>query len=78
MSVVLFFAVGILGVAFAAVIYRADPRRFDNRVFAALGLANSAVSAYAGILVLAGYRITDAFPLRTCSPIVMIIAYFSL
>jgi len=77
MSVVLFFAVGILGFAFAAVIYRADPRRFDNRVFALLGLANSITSAYAGILVLAGYRMTDAFTLRTCSAIIIAIAYFS-
>lgn len=77
MNVVLFIAVGVLGFAFAAVIYQAAPRRFDNRIFAALGFMNSVISAYAAVLVRTGYRMSEPFPLRSCGAIVIVIAVLS-
>jgi signal transduction histidine kinase len=77
MNVFLHVAVAVLGWAFAWVIYRAAPRRFDNRVFAALGFMNSVLSAYAAVLALAGYRMSEPFPLRSCGAIVVAVAVLS-
>ncbi|HKA90557.1 MAG TPA: ATP-binding protein [Haliangiales bacterium] len=77
MNAVLVCAVAVVGFAFAAVVYRAAPRRFDNRVFAALGFMNAVMAAYATVLVLTGYRMSEPFPLRTCGTLVVPIAVLS-
>src|SRR5262249_16178036 len=52
-------------------------RRFDNGVFAALGFMNAVMAAYATVLVLTGYRMSEPFPLRTCGTLVVPIAVLS-
>lgn len=74
MLAALFFVLAFLGVTFALVVLRADPRRWDNRVFAAMALLDGATSAYRGLVLGSGRSLEDLTAEATCgrSAIVMV------
>ena len=62
----LLFGTAILNAAFALVIYRADPRRWENRVFAAICAIDACASVLRVLYVVQGVSLTEPDVLRTC------------
>jgi len=72
--VVLLFVIGAFGIGFAAVVYRADPTRHDNRLFAVVG-AIDAVTAFArALLVWQGHQLSDLIVTRVNTVLQALIA----
>jgi signal transduction histidine kinase len=59
MLTVLLIVIACIGFAFAAVVYRADPHRWDNLMLAGLGLADAIMASGRALLVLEGYPLGD-------------------
>ena len=58
---------GSLGVAFALLIFRADPKRHDNRAFAVLGLLDATMALFRGTAGVLGSDIADIIVLFPCA-----------
>jgi signal transduction histidine kinase len=78
MNGVLFILIGSLGVAFAALILRADPHRHDNRTFFVLGLLDATMALFRGTAALTGYQIADIEVLLPCAAIAPFLGWASL
>jgi signal transduction histidine kinase len=78
MDGLLFILIGSLGVAFAALILRADPRRHDNRVFFVLGLLDATMALFRGTATLTGYHISETSVLLPCAAIAPFLGWASL
>ncbi|HUQ04970.1 MAG TPA: ATP-binding protein [Kofleriaceae bacterium] len=78
MNGLLFILIGSLGVAFAALILRADPRRHDNRTFFVLGLLDATMALFRGTAALTGYEIADIEVLLPCAAIAPFLGWASL
>jgi signal transduction histidine kinase len=55
----LLILIGVLGFAFAAMVLRADPKRWDNRVFAVLVFIDATMAVTRGGAILSGAAIMD-------------------
>ena len=75
MSGALHVIIGALGAAFALLILRADPRRHDNRAFAALGLLDAFMALYRGFAGLYGASIYEADVMLPCAIISPLLAW---
>jgi hypothetical protein len=64
---VLHILIGALALAFGLLILRADPRRWDNRAFAALGVLDAATALFRGIASLFGASMLDPEVVIPCS-----------
>ncbi|MBK9035022.1 MAG: hypothetical protein IPL61_27790 [Myxococcales bacterium] len=62
----LHIAIGSLGAAFSLLILRADPRRHDNRAFAALGLLDALMALFRGVAGLLGASLVEVSVLTPC------------
>ncbi len=78
MNGVLFILIGSLGVGFAALILRADPRRHDNRTFFVLGLLDATMAIFRGTSVLSGYEIAETSVLLPCATIAPFLGWATL
>ncbi len=78
MLATLLFAIAVLGVALGALVLRADPKRWDNRFFFLLALADGATAAARGLLVLAGGAIDDHSMLLVGLVGATVTSYFSI
>jgi signal transduction histidine kinase len=65
----------VLGAAFALVIYRADPKRWENRVFAAICAVDAGTSVMRTLFVAQGLSLTDFSVLRLCGALASLQAY---
>ncbi len=77
MLAALLLFVALLGVTFSALVLRADPRRRENRLFAAMGIVDSAMSALRAVTVLLGYSLVDESVLWICADLVIVLAWLS-
>jgi signal transduction histidine kinase len=68
----------VLGCAFAPLVLRADPRRWDNRVFAAVGITDALMNGYRALMVLSGHKLSDTGTLLGCTAGAATIAWLSL
>jgi hypothetical protein len=59
-------SIGALGLAYAALVWRAAPDRRENRVFGALAFVDAIQVAWRGAMVLAGYPIDAGIVLTPC------------
>ncbi|MBX3227822.1 MAG: hypothetical protein KIT84_15805 [Labilithrix sp.] len=75
---VLFCVMAALGVAFSLALIRADPRRWDNRVFGAMGLLDSAASAYRGVTLLGGGDLAEREVLIVCGALAIPLGWGSI
>ena len=64
MLAVLLFVIASFGVGFAAVVYRADPTRLDNRLFAYVSGMDAATALVRGLLVFQGHALSDTIVMR--------------
>jgi signal transduction histidine kinase len=71
----LLFLTAAVGAAFAWVIYRADPRRWDNRVFAAIVALDACMSVLRMVVVAQGGSLTEVPVMRLCGSISSLQAY---
>src|SRR6266540_152207 len=78
MNGILFILVSSLGVAFAALILRADPRRHDNRAFFVLGLLDATMALFRGTAAFTGYHISEVSVLLPCAAIAPFLGWASL
>ena len=75
MTPVLHILIGALALAFALLILRADPRRWDNRAFAALGVLDAATALFRGIASLFGASLLDPEVVIPCSLLAPLLAW---
>jgi signal transduction histidine kinase len=75
--VALLVITSLLGIAFATVVYRADPHRWDNQVFAAIGLADAVLAGMRAVAVLQGASLGDYAVNRGCVLPSVLLAYLS-
>jgi signal transduction histidine kinase len=74
----LFFLLAVLGLTFAIVVLRADPRRWDNQLFAAMAALDGTTSAYRG-LVLAGDRAFEELTVQNnCARSAFVLVWLSI
>jgi signal transduction histidine kinase len=78
MNGLLHLLIGSLGVAFALLIYRADPKRWDNVSFATLGLLDAAMALYRGIAAAGGADIADRSVMVPCAVLSPMLAWWSI
>lgn len=69
--------IAALGVAYSVLVWRAAPRRRENRVFAALALCDALQVAWRGVMILAGYAMDDGVVLTPCTVATMGLAVLS-
>ena len=74
MLAVLLFVIGSLGIGFAAVVYRADPRRLDNRLFALIAGIDAATAFARALFVSQGYALSDTIVLQVVTALSAAIA----
>jgi signal transduction histidine kinase len=55
----IFFLLVVVSIPFPIVVLRAEPRRWDNRVFAAMALGDATLSAYRGLAVMSGHSLVE-------------------
>jgi hypothetical protein len=72
---VLHILIGALALAFGLLILRADPRRWDNRAFAALGVLDAATALFRGIASLFGASLLDPEVVIPCSLLAPLLAW---
>jgi len=70
--------IGSLGAAFALLIYRADPRRWDNVSFAMLVLLDSTMALFRGIAAAGGADIADRTVMVPCAALSPTLAWWSI
>src|SRR5687767_13170583 len=75
---VILVALGVLGLAVAALVWRSDPDRLDNRMFALLAAADSARSAWLGGVVLDGNSLGSEATLIPGVIGAIVVAYLSI
>ena len=78
MNGVLHIIIGSLGVAFALLIFRADPQRHDNRAFALLGLLDATMALFRGISAVHGAGIADFTVMLPCAMVAPLLGWASL
>ena len=78
MTAILHIITGCIGVAFALLVYRADPRRHDNRAFALLGLLDATMAIYRGTAGVLGADITDRSVMFPCAMVAPLLGWASL
>ncbi len=78
MNGILFILIGSLGVAFAALILRADPTRHDNRAFFVLGLLDATMALFRGVAAVTGHSIAESSVLLPCAAMAPFLALASL
>src|SRR5688500_9457844 len=70
--------IAVLGASVAAIVLRADPKRWDNRLFAAMAFVDAFTAGLRGVEILAGRGLTDLAVLRTCHISSIWIAYLTI
>jgi signal transduction histidine kinase len=70
-------SIAALGMAYSVLVWRAAPRRRENRVFAALALCDAAQVAWRGIMILAAYPMDADVVLTPCTVATMGLAVLS-
>lgn len=70
--------IGSLGVAFATLILRADPKRWDNRAFAVLGYLDAAMALFRGVAASSGADISDRTVMVPCAGMAPLLAWASI
>ncbi len=78
MNWILFIMIGSLGVAFSALILRADPHRHDNRAFAVLGLLDATMALFRGTATIHGADIAETAVLLPCALMAPFLAWATL
>ncbi len=71
------FVIAGIELAWAVVVIRADPRRWDNRVFAVIGAVDSIMAGVRSVYVLEGYAIDDWAVGRLCSVLSVVLGYLT-
>ncbi len=70
--------VGSLGIAFATLILRADPKRWDNRAFATLGYIDAFMAIFRGVAASSGADIADRSVMIPCAGLAPLLAWASI
>ena len=78
MNGLLHLLIGSLGVAFSLLILRADPRRWDNRSFATLGLLDASMALFRGVTAASGAAIADRAVMVPCAALSPLLAWWSI
>ena len=78
MNGVLHILIGSLGLAFALLILRADPRRWDNRAFATLGFLDATMALFRGITTASGADLADAMVMLPCASLAPMLVWWSI
>ena len=78
MGGVLHILIGSLGVAFALLILRADPRRWVNRSFATLAFLDALMALFRGITAASGADIADRTVMVPCAALSPLLAWWSI
>lgn len=73
-----FCLISALGVAFSVALIRADPKRWDNRVFGAMGLLDAFTNAYRGVVLLSGHDLTEPDILPFCGALAVPLGWGSI
>jgi signal transduction histidine kinase len=74
----LLFLTGCLGVSWAVVVYRADPRRWDNRVFAAIGAIDAAMAFLRAFAVYGGTSLIEVGLGRWCAVLSIALSWLTI
>src|SRR5215831_3891124 len=78
MLAALFFLMAVIGVAFSLVVLRADAKRWDNRVFAAMTLLDAATTSYRGLALVGGGSLTDLAVQHNCAASAFVMVWLSI
>jgi signal transduction histidine kinase len=70
--------IAVLGASVGAIVLRADPRRWDNRIFAMMCFVDAISEAIRGYELLHGHPLTATYVLRVCHIGSIVIAYFTI
>jgi signal transduction histidine kinase len=74
----LLIVLAVLGGSVALIVLRGDPKRWDNRVFAAMLLVDALTELLRGVEMFRGQQLTDAAVLHSCHVGSIIVAYFTI
>jgi signal transduction histidine kinase len=75
---VLHILIGSLGLAFALLVFRADPRRWDNRAFAILIFLDATMALFRGINAASGADIADRAVMLPCAALSPLLAWWTI
>ncbi|MCA9679596.1 MAG: hypothetical protein KC464_31480, partial [Myxococcales bacterium] len=78
MNGVMHLLIGSIGAAFATLILRADPKRWDNRAFALLGYLDAMMALYRGVAASSGADIADRVVMLPCATASPLLAWASI
>jgi signal transduction histidine kinase len=74
----LFILIACVELAFCVVIYRADPQRWDNRIFAFMGTIDAAMSIVRALYQLGGVSVAEWAVGQVCACLSVVLAFLTL